>query len=329
MKRQSVLNGLIGILTSYGVSHEDAVITAEILIQGTARGFLQHGVERIFQIISGFENKTIDPTAHCKITNEHTGTSTLNANYGLGQVAGKRAMELAVQKAKVTGIGCVGVINASHLGILSYYSEIACEQECLGIVMTTSSPAVVLTGGKKKFLGTNPISYSFPGPHHPFTADFSTSEVSRGTIYQYKENNKEIPLGWGVDENGNDTTDPEKVLLGGLKTIGGSFKGDLVSLMVSVLAGNLIGGVSNQEVVGTKYMNHKPNKGDLFLAFDINKFTPLNSFKDSIEGLITGIKNEETTFRIPGERVHSNNQTQSSEIPVSKKLSKLIEEHLN
>ena len=109
--------------------------------------------------------------------------AVIDAGGGLGAPSGTRAMTLAIKKAAQQGVGVVGVLSASHLGILAYYSEIASAQGCVGLVMTTSSPAVVVTGGKTKTFGTNPISYSFPAKPFPITADFSTAKTSRGRIY--------------------------------------------------------------------------------------------------------------------------------------------------
>lgn len=40
----------------------------------------------------------------------------------------------------------------------------------------------------------------------------ATSKVAFGKILQAREEGKEIPEGWGVDENGEAVTDPDKVV---------------------------------------------------------------------------------------------------------------------
>lgn len=184
---------LTNLLIKYGVREHDAQIATEVLIEGNLRNYVHHGVDRIFQILEGLKQKTIDPQANSKVLVDLVGISVLDGNYGLGYSLGKYAMELAVEKAKNTGVGVVGVINSSHLGILAYYSEIASTRGCIGVVMSTTSPAVVVKGGNIKTFGTNPISYSIPHLPYPVTADFATSKVSRGVIYEYLKNGKKIP----------------------------------------------------------------------------------------------------------------------------------------
>lgn len=300
--RSEISNKITSILMAHDVRKQDAEITADVLIEGTSRGYFTHGVNRIHQILDGIKQGTINPKTQPKLLKNNSANAVFDGNFGLGQVVGKKAMELAVKKAKKVGVGIVGVINSSHLGILAYYSEIASQDGCIGLVMTTSSPAVVVKGGVVKTFGTNPISYSIPHNPHPITADFATSKVSRGLVYDYLSQGKKIPSGWAVDKNGKNTKSPKKALEGGLQTLDGDIKGSLLSFLVSILAGNLIGGVINPHVTGTRYMNEKPNKGDLFMAFDIEHFTNMGLFSKSLKELVDFIKNQSSEFRIPGTR---------------------------
>lgn len=301
---------LYEILLYHEVPEQDAEMTANILLEGTLRGYQNHGIERIFQILEGVEQGTIDMQATPSILKERAATMVMDGHFGLGYPLGKRAMDIAIMKAKECGMGAVGVINASHIGILGYYSEIASNQGCMGIVMSTSSPAVVVKGGKIKTFGTNPISYSLPFTSHPITADCATSKVSRGLVHEYYAKGQDIPLGWAVDNQGVDTHDAGEALNGGLKSFDGDFKGNIFSMLISILAGNLIGGVMNPKVVGTRDMSEKPNKGDFFMALDIESFTDVPHFESEIEDLYHFIKKQNVEFRIPGEQSHQKRNSQ-------------------
>jgi len=306
------------------VPETEAEITTEVLMEGTLRGYHNHGIDRIFQILTGLKQGTINPNATPTILRESSAIAVMDGHYGLGYPTGKLAMEMAVQKAKKQGVGIVGVTNASHLGILAYYSEIASQNGCIGIAMSTSSPAVVIKGGKIKTFGTNPISYSLPYALHPITADFATSKVSRGLIHEYLAKNKSIPLGWAVDNMGFNTHDAAKALEGGLQSLDGNIKGNIISMLVSILAGNLIGGVMNPKVTGTRDMNEKPNKGDLFIALDIESFTDQILFLEGIHELANFIKEQNSEFRIPGDNAYKQKYTHSKGITLSTKLETLF-----
>lgn len=319
---------LKNVLIKSGIKEYDAQIAAEVLIEGNLRNYLSHGVDRVFQILEGLKHKTINPNACAKILVDLPGVSVIDGDFGLGYLLGKKAMELAVEKAKRVGVGVVGVINTSHLGVLAYYSEIASRNGCIGVVMSTTSPAVVIKGGKMKTFGTNPISYSMPYNPYPITADFATSKVSRGVICDQVKKGKTIPVGWAVDAEGNETTDPNKALEGGLTTIDGDIKGSLLSFWVSIMAGPLIGGVNNPAVTGTRYMDKKPNKGDLFMAFNIEGFTDTQAFADQLDELLDFINNQKAEFRAPGERDHQHRVQQlKNDICISNELAIFFEEH--
>ncbi|MCC5832074.1 MAG: Ldh family oxidoreductase [Chlamydiales bacterium] len=292
-------------LMKYGVKKGDASTSADVLVEGTLRGYSQHGVDRIFQIVEGFKNGTVNPRSLPAKRVDFLSATVFDAEFGLGYPIGKKAMEEAIDKARETGVGVSGVINSSHLGYLGYYAELASTSGCVGLVMTVSSPAVVIKGGKKKTFGTNPIAYSFPHDPHPITADFSTSKATRGKVFQYLSEGKPLPPGWAVDVHGVETTDPFEALEGGLLPLEGGVKGSMLSLLVSVLAGSLIGGVINPHVTGTRYMSEKPNKGDLFIAFHIESFTDSRRFSADMRALSEWILSDEADFRIPGSRAHT------------------------
>lgn len=315
------------ILLHHGASPEDAMITAEVLIEGDRYGHPHHGINRIFQILEGVTQGTLFLNAKPKLISEGLSFAVLDGECGLGHPLGKRAMLLAVEKAQNTGVGVIGIINASHLGVLSYYTELASHENCIGISCTTSSPAVVIKGGKTKTFGTNPLSYSIPYKPHSLTADFATSKVSRGVLVDYAENQKSIPFSWAVDEEGKETTCPKKALAGGLKTLDGDIKGSLLSLLISVLAGNLLGGISNHKVTGTRYMDEKPNKGDFFLAIDVKKFTDLKNFQSGLEELTDFIRNQNVDFGVPRENAYLKKRHEATMMEISPKLIKLFDSY--
>ncbi|MBD3155547.1 MAG: sulfolactate dehydrogenase [Candidatus Aenigmarchaeota archaeon] len=320
---------IIKILKSLGTTDSDANITAEVLLEGDLRGYINHGINRLPQILEGVKNKTIDLRVKPELIKNHGGIATINGNYGLGYPIGSMAMKLAVEKSIKYGIGAVGVINCSHLGIMGYYSEIASKRGFIGISMTTSSPALVLNGGKIKTLGTNPISYSIPYKEFPITVDFSTAKIPRGLVYQYLNENKELPDGCAVDKIGNPTTDPKKALEGGLLPFGnGDMKGLFLNMLISILCGSTIGGVINPKVTGTRNMTEKPNKGDFFIAINVNKTTNKEDFdKKNIE-LFKFIKDQNIKFRIPNERSYKTRMKNlKNGIEVPEKTKKIFEEY--
>ncbi|MCL2718129.1 MAG: Ldh family oxidoreductase [Lachnospiraceae bacterium] len=319
----SVRDTITYVLKRYGVNHEDSVLTAEIMIDGTLRGHKNHGIERIFQIIDGIECGSLNVTPKIDIVSSGPAFANLNANYYIGQPVGHQAMNIAVNLAKETGISYVGVINAGHLGSMSYYSEIASKKGMLGIAMCTTSPAVSLPGGSKALLGTNPISYSFPLREELYTADFSTSSVSRAFLFEADKKGEKIPVGLAVDSNGNMTEDPKEALAGGLLPYGGGIRGALISILVSIMAGPLIGGVINSDVLGTRYMDKSPNKGDAFICIDIEKFTDIDVFKLESASFVDDLLNNSSRLRKSNKGIQKDTDWALTKVEISEEFHKL------
>ena len=86
---------------------------------------------------------------------------------------------------------------------------------------TNSEPFVIPYGGIGHALGTNPIALAAPTPDGIFDTDMATSQVAVNRIFNARDEGREIPEGWGVDEQGQTTTDPAEVFaavpLGGYK----------------------------------------------------------------------------------------------------------------
>lgn len=296
-----IFNRLCKVLVLKGVVEQDAACTANILLEADLRGYKSQGMQRIFQILDGFHQTTLIPTDHSKLIRDFNAITIIDGHKYLGQPLSQKAMSIAIEKSRIYGVGVSGVINAGHIGLLGYYSELAAQQGCIGLVMTTSSPAVAVKGSGNKIFGTNPISYSVPAKFsHAITSDFSTSKVSRGKIYEYLNTDRPLPEGWAVNVYGEPTVSAKEALDGGIQTFDSGIKGASLSLLISILSGPLIGGVMNTEVKGTRYMNESPNKGDFFISFNISQFTDINQFRETIEEIIHCIKQQDSDFRIPG-----------------------------
>jgi hypothetical protein len=111
-----------------------------------------------------------------------------------------------------------------------------------GIAMSASGPMMAYHGAKVSGVSTNPLAIAFPAKRRrPFVLDMSTSTVAMGKIMSARDAGREIPLGWGLDAAGRDTTDPRKVAtllpLGGAKGSGLSF---MIECLCSIAINNPI-----------------------------------------------------------------------------------------
>src|SRR5262249_37173835 len=82
-------------------------------------------------------------------------------------------------------------------------------------------------------VSSNPLAIAFPAENRPpLLLDMSTSNVAMGKVMSARDAGREIPLGWGLDAQGRDTTDPRK--LATLLPLGGA-TGSGLSFMIECL----------------------------------------------------------------------------------------------
>ena len=288
--------------TKLGVPEKDAQVTTDVLVLADLRGVESHGVARLPRYYTDLKNGWTKPTDQSKVVKETKATALIDGGQSLGQVVGRRGMELAIKKAKETAIGIVSVKNSHHYGIAGYYSLMALEHDLIGVSMTNAAPLVVPTFGRTAVLGTNPISLTAPASNEkPFVLDMATSVVPRGKLEVYDRLKKEMPLGWAVDATGRGTSDPHTVLDalskrlgGGILPLGGEgeehsgHKGYGLALMVDVLCGVLSGSATG---LGVDVDKAKPNVGHFFMALDPSAFRPLEDFRRDMDRLSQELKN--------------------------------------
>ena len=322
---QEVGAGLERILRDEGVPPDDARITAAHMVEGTARGYVYHGVERIFQLLDGFGHGTQRPAAPRRTVKDGPGFAVLACEGGLGPPTAEAAMQLAIRKADDVGIAAVGVLDAGHLGILAPWAEMAARAGKLGMALTASEPGVVVPGGRTAILGTNPIAYAFPVDGIVLSADFSTAATTRSVLLDHRDRGEPLPPGVAVDEEGNPTQDPEAALRGGLLPLGHGLKAAFFSILISVLAGPLVGGVANHRVTGTRWMTAPPKKADTFIAIDIAQLTDVATFSEEVRGLFERIEEDVPGFYVPGTGAQRRREHAEREgIPVSARLAELL-----
>lgn len=290
------LHGLArSILMGCGVSHEDAEVAAGVLLYADLRGIDSHGVAHLAahqSYVAGLRNGNVNPRPDVKTVRDSGTQALLYGDGGLGAVVGHRAMELAIEKAGEFGVGLVGASDSRHYGSAGYYSEMALAHDMIGIAMTQASPAVLPTHGAKRKLGTNAISFAIPaGEELPYVLDMATSAVAVGKLELARRKGERIPVGWAVDSQGRDTTDPNDYWDGGaLVPLGSSpelssHKGFGLGMLVDILSGVLTG-----VGFGATMSREKRVVGHFFGAFRVDGFRPVEEFKAMMDEMIRDMR---------------------------------------
>ncbi len=215
----------------FGFSKDESDIIVDVLLTSDMFGIESHGMQRLVRYHKGIEKGLIKIDAKPEIVFETPVSAVIEGNDGMGQLLGYKAMNIAIEKAKKTGMAIVTVRNSNHYGIAGYYAKMACKEGLIGMSMTNSEAIMVPTFGRLAMLGSNPIAVAMPAEPYDFFFDSSTTVVTRGKLEIYNKLGKPLPEGWALDANGKGTTDAADVLKnivakagGGIMPLGGEFE---------------------------------------------------------------------------------------------------------
>ena len=172
------------IFSKMGLRDSDATLATDALVSADDRGTDTHGVSNLMRTyINWFNEEIINPCPDWKIIRETPSTASLDSDYGLGLVVIPKAMKLAIEKAKTTGIGAVTISNGNHAGMMAYHSMLALPHDMIGYAATAGGQNMVPTFGSEPRLGANPHSWAVPALNMPpFVLDISSSSVAAGKL---------------------------------------------------------------------------------------------------------------------------------------------------
>ena len=307
-------------------SRVDAETITDVLVTGSLRGIDSHGV----RVLPTFTEKRTK--SNMRILKETPATALLDADYAYGPVSAKKAMEIAIEKARTQGMASCSVVNGDWITNLFYYSMMAEKNDMIGTAIAREGPMCAPWGGTKPVTGTNPMSIAVPaGKAYPIVLDFATSIVAEGHVKTLLLEGKPVPEGWLIDACGNPVKDhditletlPEFWKKGGAMLPFGEYKGYGINLVVDIL-----GGALNLSGTGSR----AKGQGCLMTALNIGAFVPIKDFKDEVDRLVDEIKSSPVRLGfsevlLPGEREHRIMEKRRREgIPIDEKSWQNIQE---
>ena len=303
VKIETLERFIVDVFEKVGVPEGDAKTCAEVLIAADIQGIDSHGVSRLKPIyIDRIRAGQQSPITEFEVVKEGPTTAVIDGHRGMGMVIAKKAMDLAIEKAKKLGMGMVAVRNSTHYGIAGYYANMAVEQGLIGVTGTNARPSIPPTFGTENMLGTNPLTFGIPSDEpFPFMLDCATSIIQRGKVEVYARIGKKVPEGLVINSDGEYLTNPDEILhdltrgeaallpLGGLEETGG-YKGYGYASVVEILSASLQGGAFLKALTGT-------NLGHFFIAIDVSAFTDLDDFRKTTGDILRGLR---VSRKMPG-----------------------------
>ncbi|MGH7279443.1 MAG: Ldh family oxidoreductase [Candidatus Rokuibacteriota bacterium] len=291
--RPETLRSLIArIFAASGVPPVDAEGVAEVLVEADLRGVESHGSTRVAGYVSMIRLGLLNATPKVEVLRDLPSTAMLEGDRGFGMVLARRAMQTAIDKARVTGIACVTVRNVTHTGMVGFYPMMAARQGLIGLACNNGPTIVPPFGGTTPTYATNPIAAAFPArDRQPIVLDMATSMVAAGKMRLAAKKGTPIPPSWALDREGVPTTDPREAIFHGFLQWAGGYKGFGMATVVEVLGGVLSGGLFGTDVPPMKEFGKEPlTTSAFYLAIDPEHFMPLDEFRARVDRLVDMIK---------------------------------------
>jgi LDH2 family malate/lactate/ureidoglycolate dehydrogenase len=270
---------LVEIFKGAGCDDENARLGAEGVVDADLHGHHIQGTDHIYSTVANLRAKRLNGRAKPRVTHETAATARIDGDGGLGHVTGVMATDLAIKKAKASGIGAVALVGGGDIFRLGYYVERIARAGLVGMTFTNTHPMRVhVPGGIEPILGTNPLAFAFPSAGaDPIVVDLATSTSAIGHVRQASYSNSPIPEGIAIDRDGQPTTDAHKALDGALTPLGGH-KGFALGLAVGLLSSTVIDAAIGERLRAALAENNgERSRGHLFVAIDPTAFGATNN----------------------------------------------------
>lgn len=307
MKKNSLISSTeitkwaINILVKIGLDENDATIITSSLVNTSLWGIDSHGIARIPHYLNRFEKGTINKYPKINMTKTGDATGQLDGDDGHGIIIMNSAAEYSVEIANKAGVGVVGVNNSSHCGAIGLYTRKISQEGMIGIAFTHSDSLVIPFNGNHAFFGTNPISIAIPtlNSAEPLCVDMATSIISWNIIMNAKRENIDVPINYGVDINGIETTKSRDIVA--VKPMA-EHKGYALAFIIDMLCGPLNGMAFGQNITSMyKELDKKRKLGSLVMAINPKMFAGLDFIKMASSLAIQQVKQQGNSVLFPGE----------------------------
>jgi LDH2 family malate/lactate/ureidoglycolate dehydrogenase len=226
----------------------------------------------------------VKPNAKPSVERETPVAALVDGAWTFGQVSMHYAIDLAVRKARESGVAVVGVVRCTHIGRLGTYSTIAARNGVFAMLTTGNlSDSTAPFGGRQGVFGTNPFSFGFPAGERPdVMIDFATSAIAGGKVAVARAKHEQVPPGCLIDKDGNPTRDPETFFNGGMLLPFGGHKGSALAALSALLSYVL--------VPGSRYAEGFGLPGTFILAVDAALFRDRSEVERETAAIVDRIK---------------------------------------
>ena len=270
-------------------SDTEARAIAEHLVDSNLVGHDSHGIVRVRKYVEWVSDGLLIPNRHAQVVRDSGAAILVDGEFGYGQVIGREAMDVLIERVKKYGSVSLAIRNSGHLGRIGAWAEKLAHERIVSVHFVNTSGYGILVaphGGSDRRLSANPIAAGAPtidGP--PIVLDMATSVIAEGKIQMMRNKGEPLPANSVIDGTGAPTTDAKLFYAeppGAILPVG-AHKGSGLSFFCEILAGSLTGGFASNPVSPT---SHRLVNNMLSIAFDPSVFEGSDFFMNDVHRLV-------------------------------------------
>ena len=322
MTEQQIQQLVEDCLMANGCNNENAAAVARTIAAAERDGCASHGLFRMSGYIASLRSGKVNGNAAPRIETISPAVVKVDGDHGYAPLALEKGREALIEAARENGIAALALVNVHHFAALWVEVEPIAEAGCAAMAFTTYKPAVVPAGAKQPLFGTNPMCFGWPrGDQPPMVFDQASASMARGEVMIAARDGHSVPLGTGVDAEGNPTTEPSKIIDGGALLPFGGHKGSTIAMMIELLVAGLTGmDFSYEAQKNDNNDGGPPNGGEFMLAIDPNRFGDADNWLQHSESFLQRLAGMEGAH-MPGNRRYTTRaKSAAGGIPVSEDL---------
>ena len=308
-----------------GCDTKNAQSVAMIVSTAERDGSVSHGLFRVPGYIYSLRSKKANGQAKPKIKELTQNAIRVDGDYGFAPIAINTGIPALVQITKKFGVGVLTITNTHHFAALWPETEALAKEDLIGIACTAYKPSVAPAGAKKPLFGTNPISFAWPRPGKtPVVFDMATATMALGEVQVAARDGHKVPLGTGLNKQGELTTNPSEIANGGVLLPFGGYKGSAISMMIELFSAGLVGDLFSFEAEKEDNKDGGPARGGEFIMSISPELIAGKGWQDHSNNFFEKMLSLDGV-RLPGQRRH-NNRLSHEPRSINKELVEKIKE---
>jgi len=300
------INALIcEVMTANGCDDANANALADIMTRAERDGSHSHGLFRVPGYVKALRSGKVDGKAKPTVTKKTPAIIHVDGHGCFAPLAQAVGLPVLAEATAEIGVAALSLTGVHHFAALWPETEYLADRGLVGIACTAYMPMVAPAGSKTALFGTNPISFAWPRPGKtPVCYDMATAAMAMGDVQIAARDGKSVPLGTGLDAEGQPSTDPAAIAKGVLLPFGG-YKGSAIALMVELLAAGLTGEQFSYEARENDNGDGGPPRGGEMVIGLSPALIAGDGWEDHVEAFMDRLTGMEGV-RVPGARRHKN-----------------------